>query len=206
MKQIITAAIALTLVPSPALPVDKDPARANVLVIGIPRENITSNYYYDGLIAEKISIPVDSLAGFFNRAIVSRLPDAGAGPARFICRGNHPRDRALAAGLRYEGEEENIRVDLSRVSRDALARLLDDFNADFLLLVNQYYMKQETEPFPYLYHIIHYELYDRDKTTRYRGVASFDTPDLMPAPRLDKYYKKIASKIVSRVNRAISES
>ncbi|MDR2414389.1 MAG: hypothetical protein LBD64_05335 [Odoribacteraceae bacterium] len=205
MKYIVFfTAVMLLSAPTTAIERQEGAARVNVLVIGLEREHVSSNYYPDQLIAEKISVPVDSLADYFNRAIVSRLPAESSGPARFI-RDDRICTRALPAGTRYEGEEEGVHRDLSRVPRDSLTRLLDAFEADFLLLVSQYYMKQETEPFPYLYHIVNYEVYDRQKTKRYEGYVCFDTPDLLPAPRLDKYYKKIASRIVARVNRVVRE-
>ncbi|MDR0766195.1 MAG: hypothetical protein LBF09_04590 [Odoribacteraceae bacterium] len=206
MKRVLLVAVVVALsVATRASARDEGTPRANVLVIGLERESITSNYYHDRLIAEMIEVPVDSLAGYFNRAIVSRLPDASRGPARFICREGLSRRDVLPAGTCYEGEEERARGDLSRVSPDSLASLLDAFDADFLLLVSLYYMKQESEPFPYLFHIVNYEVYDHHKVKRYEGSARFHTTGLLPAPRLDKYYKKITSQIISQVNRVIQQ-
>ena len=187
---------------SPAASKDAD-ARAGVLVVGFEREKIASNYYHDGMIAEKIDIPVDSLAAHFNRAIVDRLAGVTSGPARFIrvardATGNIP------ARVRREGDEERRRDDLSRVAPGELARLLDTFEAGYLLVMSQYYMKREEEPFPYLYHIINYEVYDRAGVKRHEGNASFDTPDLFQAGRLDKHYRKVASRILDRVQRVVT--
>jgi hypothetical protein len=201
---IITLAL---LAGGPVAPVEKAPvasAPVNVLVVGLDQERIASNYYPGSLIAEITGIPEDSLATRFNRAIVDRLAGVTRGTARFIPLDGAALPPGIVAHLRYEGEEESARSDLSRVDGADLSRLLDRFGADYLLVMSRYYMKKEEEPFPYLYHIFNYEVYDRHKSRLHEGRACFDTPALLPAPRLDKHYRDLASRVASRVNKLVA--
>jgi hypothetical protein len=201
MKHVFTLLLLLAAATSRAGS-DND-APTNVLVVGLDRERVTSNYYPDGMIAEKIGLPLDSVAPYINRAIVARLAGTTRGAVRFIRLDDANGTREVTNHARYEGDAERSHGDLSRVAREDFNRLLDAFNADYLLVVSQYYMKKQDEPFPFLYHVINYEVYDRSKAKRYEGYAGFDTPDLLPAPQLDKHYRKIVDRMADRVCKVI---
>ncbi len=172
-------------------------SKKTVLIIGVGKKNITSNYYYDEVIAEKINLPVDSIEHHFNKAIIGNLTSAVSGELEFIWCDRFP----AQLSINYEGLESELHSDFSSVSETEYQALLDRFDADYLLLVCQYHLKKELKPFPSLFHIVNFDIYDKQKSKRYQGQSFFSSTDLMPLNNFDKQYQKVANKMVAQMNK-----
>ncbi|MCC8173589.1 MAG: hypothetical protein LIO65_04140 [Odoribacter sp.] len=180
----------------------KESSAKKVLVVGFEKDNIASNYYYDQIIAEKTNVPLDSIEYYFNQVIIDPLTScAGKSNLQFIPCYNPQQLQGLTEKIQYAGEEENLRSDLSTLNEEDFEKLLSEFNADYLLVISQYYMKKELQPFPYLFHIVNFEVYDKNKDKKYEGRSYFNSSDLMPLEQYDKQYQKLAGKMMAQISK-----
>ena len=53
--------------------------------------------------------------------------------------------------------------DLSAVPTEELQKVLDNADADYLLVLNQHYLKWQDQPLRTLFHIVSYTLFDKDE-------------------------------------------
>lgn len=172
----------------------------NVLIVAL-NDNVKSNYFYPGMIADETGISADSVSIIYNRIIGKNIAEAA--------RKKKVNMTILAPGqdadeLRHEiklvGEDENIYADLSNVSEQVWKTTMDKAHAEYALVLNQHYLKwQEDLQLHTLFHIVSFSLFDENKNEVYRGNAYFSSMNLLAPQQMDKSCTKSAAKIANNV-------
>lgn len=177
-----------------------------VLIVGAS-DNVKSNYYYDELIAEQTAIPVDSIDWQFNQLVANNLGDIAAkGDFDFVLLS--PTQLAwseLTSHLEVKGEGQTCSSDLSDLPTTTYQELLRQVEADYLLVLNQHYLKWQEQPMRTLFHIMSYSVYDKNKNPIYSGNEFFTSMKLEKLDRVAKLIKKPSEKIAQEVIRVIRQ-
>lgn len=174
-----------------------------ILILGL-HDNVRSNYFYNGLIAEETGLQPDSIDHAYNRIIAENIAAASAaGDCRFIPAGETRIDGRIRNEIKVTGESDESRADLSAVSAETWKKCLADAGADYLLVLNQHYLKWQDQPFRTLFHIVSYSLFDREKNEIYSGNHYFTSMNLEKPDKLRKISRKSSSKIASAIVRTL---
>ena len=107
--------------------------------------------------------------------------------------------------IKVNGESEDCYSDLSAVPTEELQKVLDNAGADYLLVLNQHYLKWQDQPLRTLFHIVSYTLFDKDKNEVYRGNNFFTCMNLENPDKLRKSSRKSSSKIASSIIKTLDE-
>lgn len=176
-----------------------------ILIIGL-QDNVRSNYFYNGLIAEETGLQPDSIDQAYNRIIAENIAAASAaGDCRFIPASAAEIDGRIRSEIKVTGESDESRADLSAVPADAWEKCLSEAGADYLLILNQHYLKWQDQPFRTLFHIVSYSLFDREKKEVCSGNNYFTCMNLEKPDKLRKISRKSSSKIASSIIRTLDE-
>lgn len=170
-----------------------------VLIVGLP-DNVKSNYFYKGLIAEETGMQADSIVHTYNDIIARNIAAAcKEADSRFISTEGASINEEILNEIKVNGELEAAYADLSSVSTEVLQKELKEAGADYLLVLNQHYLKWQETPFRTLFHIVSYTLFDKEKKEIYRGNNYFTSMDLETAAKMEKSSRKSSSKIASSI-------
>lgn len=172
--------------------------KKTVLVVGLKKGNITSNFYSPEGIAEKTSITIDSLEDVFSRTIVESIKkknDNGLNiiPLMFKAKNN------VLGKVNYRYDRDILAADLSELSEAEYQSLLSQYNADYVMFIGNYYLKYEGGS--NLFHIIKYDVYNKNKKNVVSEKAFFNTPELMPLASFEKKLERSGSKIAEQLNK-----
>lgn len=179
----------------------KDPkgSKKTVLIVGIKDGNLTSNYFMAEHIAERTSIAKDSLEEVFSREIsksLSKRDDSGFHFIRFESK----KDKSLLNKVQYKKEKDMMVSDLSQLNDEDYQQLLSQYNADYVLFLDQYYLKYEGGS--NLFHIFNYDIYNQNKKNIVSGKTFFNTAELLPLANYEKKYEKSGNKIIDQLQKA----
>ena len=176
-----------------------------VLVVGL-HDNVKSNYFYNGLIAEETGIKADSIVPTYNRIIAENIAEASKENGyRFIPAADAQVSGQVLNEIKVNGESEESYADLSAVSTDEFRKVLDNADADYMLVLNQHYLKWQEQPLRTLFHIVSYTVFDKDKKEVCRGNNYFTCMNLENADKMRKVSRKSSSKIASSISRTLAE-
>ena len=122
-----------------------------ILIVGL-HDNVKSNYFYNGMIAEETGMKADSIDQTYNTIIAENIAaSVKNGDCKFI-----PANATQVTGqvlneIKVNGESEDCYSDLSAVPTEELQKVLDNADADYLLVLNQHYLKWQdlAHAFPY---------------------------------------------------------
>lgn len=179
----------------------KDPkaAKKTVLIVGLKEGNITSNYYMTESIAEKTAISQDSLEEVFSREIsesISRISDSDF---NFVRLGKENSSKKLLDKVQYRYDKEMMVSDLTEMKDEDYMQLLKEYNADYVLFLDHYYLKYEGGS--NLFHMFNYHIYNKHKKGIISGKSFFNTPELLPLARYEKKFEKTGNKIIDQLNK-----
>ena len=171
----------------------------SVLIVGL-NDNVKSNYFYNKMIAEETGISADSVSAIYNRVIAQNIVEAAQ-------KKHLPMTTLTACGgagdvvddIRLVGESEDRHSDLSLVPETEWRETLDKAGAEYVLVLNQHYLKWNEEQLRTLFHIVCYSVYDADKNEVYRGNTYFSSMYLITPQEMAKSCKKSTAKIVSNM-------
>ena len=169
----------------------------NVLMLGL-RDNVRSNYFHKGMITEKTGIKEDVIDMEYNVIIMENIMASANGAFKFIpaC---VETSTSVGKMIRVEGEADKCYSDVSMVPSDEYRNALDMAEAEYLLVVNQHYLKWQEKPMHTLFHIVSYTLYDKDQNEVYRGNSYFTSMNLEGPDKLRKISGKTSSRIASTI-------
>jgi len=175
-----------------------------ILIVG-NHDNVKSNFYHNGMIAEQTGIPEDSIGTRYNYIIAENIA-SGSGNDRcvFVPGKNDAAYDRIAAHIRVEGEGEDATSDLSQVPAEELQQALAHAGADYLLVLNQHYLKWQGAPMRTLFHIVSYTLYDKERKPVYSGNQYFTSMKLESPDKVAQLSRKTTSRIASSVARALN--
>lgn len=173
--------------------------RKTVLVVGLKKGNITSNFYSPEGIAEKTSIAIDSLEDVFSRKIVESISRTNDNGLNIIPLMVKTKNNVLSK-VNYHYENDILVSDLSDLNDKEFEVLMSQYNADYIMFIGNYYLKYEGGS--NLFHIIKYEVYNRNKKNIISDKAFFNTPELMPLANFEKKYIRSGSRISEQLQKA----
>lgn len=176
-----------------------------VLVIGLP-DNVNSNYFPNSMITEETGIPTDSIDFTYNQIIAKNIIVANKDKKfQFITPQKAAIINKLLNEVKLHGEEEEMYVDLSQVEDSRYEQLMKDTGSDYVLFLNQHYLKWQEKPLRTLFHITSYSLYDKNQKEVTRGNNYFTSMNLESKDKLSKDSRKSSSKIASSIVKSLSK-
>lgn len=176
---------------------------SHILIIGLD-ENVKSNYYYNGMIAEETGIEADSINLEFNRIISENIATSNKDKdCKFVSAGPEQINDQFLQSIKVNGESEDCYSDITSVSSAEWQKTLDKVNADYMLILNQHYLKWQEVPLRTLFHIVSYTVFDKDKKEVCRGNQYFTSMHLEKPEILRKISLKSTSKIASNVTKSL---
>lgn len=180
-------------------------AAKQILIVGL-HDNVKSNYFYNGLIAEETGMQADSIDWAYNRIIAENIAAATSkGSVRFVPALGSQIDGRLLNEIQVNGESEESYADLSHVPAGEWQKALDKAGADYMLVLNQHYLKWQDQPLRTLFHIVSYTLFDKEKKEVCRGNNYFTCMNLEQPDKLRKISRKSTSKIASAIVKTLNE-
>lgn len=178
-------------------------AQAQVLIVGL-NDNVKSNYYFKEQIAEETGIQADSIVQQYNDIISRNIMAASANSAcTFIPAGKDDSYAELVDKIEVTGEGEDCNSNLSRLSTEELQTALEHAHADYLLVLNQHYLKWQQQPMRTVFHMVSYTLYDKNKKPVLSGNQYFTSMNLEKPERIAQISRKSSSKIASSVAKSL---
>ncbi len=179
--------------------------QAQVLIVGLDK-NVKSNYSYDDLIAEQTGIKTDSIDHRYNAIIAANIVAAGAnGSCRFSFGNQEPEVHCerIIPKIRVAGEAEQCVSSLGDITTEELQQTLNEAHADYLLVLNQHYLKWQEEPMRTVFHMISYTLFDKDRKAVTSGSQYFTSMNLEAPEKVTQLSRKTTSKIVAAIARSL---
>lgn len=175
-----------------------------VLVVGL--DNVGSNYFPAPMITEETGIPQDSIGDTYNRIITDNIIQTNKDKKyAFVSSANLPDVNALIDEVEVKGEDEDTYADLSHVNKAEYDKVLNEADADYVLFLNNHYLKWQDTPLRTLFHFVSYSLYDRNQNEVTKGNNYFTCMNLEKAAKLSKASRKSSSKIASEVIKSIDK-
>ena len=175
-----------------------------VLVIGL--DNVNSNYFPQSMITEETGIPTDSISYTYNKIITNNIIQSNKDKDyTFVSPVVSSEINEIIDDIQLKGEEEERYIDLSSIDNNEYHRLIDASNADYVLFLNQHYLKWQEKPLRTLFHFVSYSLYDKNQKEITKGNNYFTCMNLEKADKLSKASRKSSSKIASTVIKSIKK-
>ena len=210
MKKYIIPIIGLSFVlisfSGKKLPEDKNlpgKDRKRVLIIGFQQDKMVSNFYLKEDIANKTNVSPDSLESLYNQAIIDGFASIVSKDLEFIPCYDNKIILEIHKLARYDLEKDIILTDLTMLDMNTYKNILNRYNADYLLFINQYKLRWMGNPFNAVFHIIDYNLFNNFQNRLYAGQTSFNMANIKPLAELDVKYKKQAKKIIVQCKKVI---
>lgn len=182
----------------------KNNAVVKVLVVGL--DNVNSNYFPESMITEETGIPEDSIGETYNRIITDNIIQANKDKGvAFISSENISDADQLLGNVVVNGENEESYADVEQIDHKNYQQLMDEAQADYVLFLNQHYLKWQEKPLRTLFHFVSYSLYDKNQQEVTKGNNYFTCMNLEKADRLTKASRKSSSKIASAIVKSIDK-
>ncbi len=172
-----------------------------VLIIGL-HDNVKSNYYVKDMIAEETGIQPDSIDKQYNHIIAQNIAEASSNDQCKFIPASHNYD-GMIEKIEVTGEGEDCASSLSKISVEELQTALDQAQANYLLVLNQHYLKWQGQPMHTVFHMISYTLYDKNKKEVYSGNQYFTTMELEKPEKMKQVSKKSSSRIASSIIKSL---
>lgn len=179
-------------------------ATIKVLVVGL--DNVNSNYFPESMITEETGIPEDSISNTYNHIITENIIQANKDKNYdFISSERFKNAYSLVGNLQVYGEEEESYIDISQINKQNYARLLNETDADYVLFLNQHYLKWQDKPLRTLFHFVSYSLFDKNQHEITKGNNYFTCMNLEKAEKLSKASRKSSLKITTAIIKSIDK-
>lgn len=184
---------------------DASKANKQVLVIGL-NDNIRSNHFPTTMLSEETGLVVDSIDVAYNRAIAMNIVTSVKEGAALTFKAHEGIDRweSLLTNVTLEGENEESYANLSNIAQAELEQLMEEADADYLLILNQHYLKWQEEPLRTLFHFVSYSLYNKEKEEITRGHNYFTCMKPENEMQLRKSSRKSSSKIALAITKNVT--
>ena len=170
----------------------------HVLMLGLT-DNVKSNYFPKMIISEETGIMTDMIDKEFNTIIMENIMAAANASCMFVPLSVDTFIDEWASLIKVNNDGDECYSDISLVPSDDYHKVLDMAGAEYLLVLNQHYLKWQETPMRTLFHIVSYTLFDKDKDEIYRGNAYFTSMNLERPEKLRKISGKTSSRIAATV-------
>lgn len=106
--------------------------------------------------------------------------------------------------IKTTGEGENQSSDLTFVNATQLRGMLEQAGADYLLLLDNHYLKYQEEPFKTIFHYVNYSLYDGNKKKLAQGSNYFTSINPQSEQQMLKASRKSTAKMLDDVESTLT--
>lgn len=177
--------------------------KGHVLII-TAADNIKSNHYYDDYIAKEMGVSVDSLDYYFNGSVTRHLQSLHEGALEYTLLSENDQP-AVKEDIEISGEAEGSVASVDKMSLEEYHSLLEKNHTEFLLVINQHYLKKmESGTMNTVFHIISYTLFDKDKKQLNTSSLYYSTIKLDKPNKMESQLKKTAAKMASKLEKVVS--
>ena len=174
--------------------------KITILIIGLPN-NVKSNYFPKNMIAEETNISENDISNVYNSVIQNNIiKDNTNLNFKFVKCNND--ECLMGANMKGDVEEEQY-LDLKNVNETQYHNLLKNNNADYVLFLDQHYLKWQEKPMNTIFHITSYSLYDAHQKLVTNGSDYFTSMELENSDKLAKLSNHSSSKILADVIKCI---
>ncbi|MBN1117225.1 MAG: hypothetical protein JXA77_08480 [Bacteroidales bacterium] len=174
----------------------------NFVVIGF-HDNLNSNYYPKNMIAEKMGLGTEILDTLVNNLFLKEISSVKSSRFRFVCPSKDKEYMNLLGQIQYTGADDEKYTDISGVNNASLNLLLNKYNSEYIICFSQYYFKKQEKPFPTMFHIINYTIYNQQKKELIKGKVYTNTFDLVNLDEFESLLKKNAKKYISSIEKEL---
>ena len=129
----------------------------NILVVGFAN-NVLSDFFPKVSLAENINVAPDQFDAMLHRKLVSGFGSLPNGTHNFIVVEDYVKTLQIRQMLHLKGEKPELHTDPSSSGTQALKQIMQQYQADYLLVFRQYHFKWQDEPFNSLFHILNYSV------------------------------------------------
>ncbi|MGD2033628.1 MAG: hypothetical protein PVF73_01125 [Bacteroidales bacterium] len=186
MKRILFICILVNLIYLAEAKKGKEPSEiegkdktATILVLGLDKGDIQSNYYMTEDIARGIKTSLDSLEIAYNEALINKLNSSSKSNFNYVT------------------------INDINVDKKNLNHLFTRSGADYILSFEKLEVNWKGEPYDILFNIIDFSLYDRDADSLVDGQSYYDVSELTPFSQIEKKLQRMADKIALQASKAI---
>ena len=180
-------------------------ASNNCLFVGFGKK-YDSNYYLKSMISNEIGMEVNQLDSLLSNLFLSTFLADENTQQNYVCPNNDPEFEKMIEKIRYLGEKEKIYPDLSQVNTEVYQSILQHYNLNYMIVFSQYYMKRQENPFPTLFHIVNYTLYNQSKEEIFKGQEFSNSYDLIDYQGLKEIFRKIRKKQLATIEKIIPQA
>jgi hypothetical protein len=177
---------------------DAVPFVRKMLFVGLKDGYFSSDYYTGDQIAENFAVSPEAMDEFINGAFYDAFENV-AGKKNLHLTVCDERAKRITADLLYDYDGDVLYSNLSKIDEKEYRDVLQQAQAEYLLVFDQYYIKKEGYPYDNFAHIFHYSVYDASKNKVYDGHYRFTAFDLGTLPMLQKQIKKAADKCIRSI-------
>lgn len=157
------------------------------------------------MIAEQLKINGDSLNSEYNNVIADNISATSTnGKYQFVDK-LPLQDHPIVSKIKMEGNDEESYSNLSSLPTSDLQEMLNNTGADYLLVINQHYLKWQETPLRTIFHIVSYSLFDKTKKEICRGNNYFTYMTLQNGEQIKKNSRKCSSKIADSISKALEK-
>ena len=179
------------------------PGIGNTVIVSL-NDNVKSNYFPKSMIEEESGIPYDKIEAVYNGTVINVIKDMFE--SEVIALNMNQETNDFIDEIIVTGEDENVYSDLSKIETELYDNILDKHKAEYVLIINQHYLKWQETPLRTLFHFISYSVFDDKKNEVTRGSEYFTSMDLLNEQQLQKKFRKTSKKIASEVKDALAKN
>lgn len=173
---------------------NEDKGKKKVLVVSFVERNFTSTYEKSE-IAKKNNTDSETVLTILGDKICESFPENEK--VEFIKCSDKP--ELIENNVSFSYNKKDILVpDLSEIDKDTFNKLLEDNNADFIVLINGYDMNWIGDPQFKVENNIYYTILGKDKKEIVTSKYSFSTPKLVPLKKMERKIQKATKKIYKK--------
>lgn len=182
---------------------DPEPVSGNIIIVGF-NQNLNSNYYSKSMIASKMGMGIERLDTLVSNLFIKEIESVRNSRLQFVYPSDDQRYANLIEQISYIGADDEIYSDLTDVNSDNLNQLLVKYNSEYIICFSQYFFKRQEKPFPTLFHIINYTIYNQNKEELAKGKVFTNTFDLVDLTEFESLLKKNAKKYISSIEKELN--
>jgi len=171
-------------------------APVNVLMLGLT-DNVRSNYFPKVMISEETGIEEELIDREYNAVIMENITASANGAYKFVSADADA--HKWVSLIRVNGEADESYSDVSQAPLEEFRMALEMAEADYLLVINQHYLKWQERPMRTLFHIVSYSLFDKEQNEVYRGNHHFTSMYLECPEGIRRISRRATSRIASTI-------
>lgn len=176
----------------------------SILVVGFAG-NINSNFLSEQMVAERFEVCPQTIDSVLHEKLLQGFGNLSQNPnLKFIFPESIEEASRIRNVFTFNGDSENMYPELSETNEMEFRAVMDQYNADYIMVFGQYYLKWREEPFQTFFHILNYSLINRNLQEMNRGNEFFTTFVDFRARDVEKQLSKLIQRSAANVRRTIN--